>query len=332
MRGLAILGGVELIERFHVVIYVLGATLLRARVPDPAKGVDEHIDPDRNAARARRAAIVPVTRATAAGAASAREDGRCVPRRWSCAHRPVAADIAFAVDSIPAAFAITRDALVIWIANAFALLGLRALFVLVEGLDRALPLARPDDRRRPRHRRGQAPDRGPRKDPAPISLADRRCAVRRRIALIMTADRPTLSPAPQADARPRPRRRAAPRRARGARCGQRRARGPPPRARGRRPAREQRLQLGLDVERRLAAAARRSLRAVSIWRISSSRSALAVAPARARGPGSRRRRPSESAAAPDLLVDLPVPARTTISADHDADGRPRRPDEQSRSQ
>ena len=46
----------------------------------------------------------------------------------------VAADIAFAVDSIPAAFAITRDSFVIWIANVFALLGLRALFVLVEGL------------------------------------------------------------------------------------------------------------------------------------------------------------------------------------------------------
>jgi tellurite resistance protein TerC len=48
----------------------------------------------------------------------------------------VAADIAFAVDSIPAAFAITRDSVLIWMANVFALLGLRALFVLVEGLIR----------------------------------------------------------------------------------------------------------------------------------------------------------------------------------------------------
>jgi tellurite resistance protein TerC len=38
------------------------------------------------------------------------------------------------VDSIPAAFAITRDSAVIWMGNAVALLGLRALFVLVEGL------------------------------------------------------------------------------------------------------------------------------------------------------------------------------------------------------
>jgi tellurite resistance protein TerC len=46
------------------------------------------------------------------------------------------ADIAFAVDSIPAAFAITRDPFLIWMGNVFALLGLRALFVLVEGLVR----------------------------------------------------------------------------------------------------------------------------------------------------------------------------------------------------
>ena len=46
------------------------------------------------------------------------------------------ADIAFAIDSIPAAFAITRDPFLIWMGNVFALLGLRALFVLVEGLVR----------------------------------------------------------------------------------------------------------------------------------------------------------------------------------------------------
>ncbi len=48
----------------------------------------------------------------------------------------MAADIAFAVDSIPAAFAITRDSVLIWMGNVFALLGLRALFVLVEGMIR----------------------------------------------------------------------------------------------------------------------------------------------------------------------------------------------------
>jgi tellurite resistance protein TerC len=48
----------------------------------------------------------------------------------------IAADIAFAVDSIPAAFAVTRDPIVIWTANAFALLGLGSLLALVELLVR----------------------------------------------------------------------------------------------------------------------------------------------------------------------------------------------------
>ena len=66
-----------------------------------------------------------------------RHDGkRFVTPLVVCLVAVVAADIAFAVDSIPAAFAITRNSLVIWMANVFALLGLRALFVLVEGLIR----------------------------------------------------------------------------------------------------------------------------------------------------------------------------------------------------
>src|SRR5207237_8768335 len=66
-----------------------------------------------------------------------RDDGRRVATPLLvCLAAIVAADIAFAVDSIPAAFAITRDSVLIWMANIFALLGLRALFVLVEGLIR----------------------------------------------------------------------------------------------------------------------------------------------------------------------------------------------------
>ena len=61
---------------------------------------------------------------------------RYVTPLFLCLAAIVAADIAFAVDSIPAAFAITRDSVLIWMGNVFALLGLRALFVLVEGLIR----------------------------------------------------------------------------------------------------------------------------------------------------------------------------------------------------
>jgi tellurite resistance protein TerC len=136
MRGLAILVGVELIERFHWVVYVLGATLLLLawRI---LRGAHEDIDPGqgRTARAVRR--VLPVGEHYRGARFFAREGGRRVATPMVLALAGVvAADIAFAVDSIPAAFAITTDAFAIWAANAFALMGLRALFALVEELIR----------------------------------------------------------------------------------------------------------------------------------------------------------------------------------------------------
>jgi tellurite resistance protein TerC len=118
LRGAAILGGVALIERFHFVVYVLGATLL-VLAWKIFKGSGEEPDPGRNlAVRALRRVFPSAT------------------PLMICLGAIVLADVAFAVDSIPAAFGITRDPFVIWMGNVFALLGLRALFVLVEGLAR----------------------------------------------------------------------------------------------------------------------------------------------------------------------------------------------------
>ena len=134
---LAFIGaGVALIEQFHFVIYALGVLLLLLayRV---YRGVEDSMDPDRNFFVRLVRRFYPVA-------------GEFHGRRWFVARegegRPhatplflclaaiVFADIAFAIDSIPAAFAITRDPYIIWMGNVFALLGLRALFVLVEGL------------------------------------------------------------------------------------------------------------------------------------------------------------------------------------------------------
>src|SRR3954453_18455543 len=118
LRGAAILGGVALIERFHFVVYVLGATLL-VLAWKIFKGSGEEPDPGWNlAVRALRRVFPGAT------------------PLMICLGAIVLADVAFAVDSIPAAFGITRDPFLIWMGNVFALLGLRALFVLVEGLAR----------------------------------------------------------------------------------------------------------------------------------------------------------------------------------------------------
>jgi tellurite resistance protein TerC len=135
MRGVFILLGVELIERFHFVIYLLGAGLiiLAYRI---WRGVAENVDPDKNLMVRLVRRFYPVTSEFHEGHWFVKkEDGK----RWAtplflCFAAVVFADLAFAIDSIPAAFAITREPLIIWMGNVFALLGLRALFVLVESL------------------------------------------------------------------------------------------------------------------------------------------------------------------------------------------------------
>jgi tellurite resistance protein TerC len=136
LRGLAILGGVALIEQFHFVIYVLGVLLLvlAYRI---LKGVAENVDPDKNLIVRAVRRFFPVTGEFHEHHWFVKREGRrYVTPLFLCLAAIVAADIAFAVDSIPAAFAITRDSVLIWMGNVFALLGLRALFVLVEGLIR----------------------------------------------------------------------------------------------------------------------------------------------------------------------------------------------------
>ncbi|HEV3377172.1 MAG TPA: TerC/Alx family metal homeostasis membrane protein [Thermoleophilaceae bacterium] len=134
MRGIFILLGVELIERFHVVIYLLGAGLivLAYRI---WRGVAENVDPDKNLMVRLVRRFYPVTGEFHEGHWFVNQDGqRYATPLFLCLAAIVFADLAFAIDSIPAAFAITREPLIIWMGNVFALLGLRALFVLVESL------------------------------------------------------------------------------------------------------------------------------------------------------------------------------------------------------
>ena len=95
----------------------------------------ENVDPDRNLMVRAVRRVYPVTGEFHGGHWFVRKDGRRYATPiFLCLAAIVFADIAFAIDSIPAAFAITRDPLLIWMGNVFALLGMRALFVLVESL------------------------------------------------------------------------------------------------------------------------------------------------------------------------------------------------------
>ena len=128
--------GVALIEQFHFVLYVLGVLLLLLayRV---FRGVQDSVNPDRNFFVRLVRRFYPVSgefHGKQWFVAKEGEGRRHATPLFLCLAAIVFADLAFAIDSIPAAFAITRDPFIIWMGNVFALLGLRALFVLVEGL------------------------------------------------------------------------------------------------------------------------------------------------------------------------------------------------------
>jgi tellurite resistance protein TerC len=134
LRGAFILAGVALIERFHFLLYVLGVGLLLLAVR-LLRGVEEGPDPERNLLVRLVRRVYPVTSDSRGGRFFVTIGGRrhATPILL-CLAAIVFADLVFAIDSIPAAFAVTRDPLLIWMGNVFALLGLRALFVLVQGM------------------------------------------------------------------------------------------------------------------------------------------------------------------------------------------------------
>ena len=135
LRLLAIVGGTALLNQFHFVIYVLAVLLfiLAVRI---FRGVEENVDPDKNLMVRAVRRIFPVSTDMHYNYFVQEDGQRKATPLFLCLAAIVFADIAFAIDSIPAAFAITRDPFIIWMGNVFALLGLRALFVLVEGLVR----------------------------------------------------------------------------------------------------------------------------------------------------------------------------------------------------
>src|ERR687894_655389 len=109
LRGLFILGGIALIEQFHFVVYLLGAALLvlAYRI---FQGVDENVDPDKNLMVRLVRRFYPVTDEFHGRHWFTKIDGkRHATPLFLCLAAIMFADVAFAIDSIPAAFAITRD-------------------------------------------------------------------------------------------------------------------------------------------------------------------------------------------------------------------------------
>ena len=138
LRAIAIGAGVTLIESVEAVVYAFGALLLYVAYR-AFRGAAERSDPSANPVLRLVRRTVAITDDFRGRRLFVRDGGRLYGTPLLLVVVAIiVADIAFAVDSIPAAFAVTRDPVVIWTANAFALLGLGSLLVLVELLVRRL--------------------------------------------------------------------------------------------------------------------------------------------------------------------------------------------------
>ena len=131
MRGIFIIAGVQLVTHFHGVLYVFGAFLLfmgarllfrRAKQFDPSSG--------RVVRLARK--LMPISERFEGGKFFTRCGGRlCATPLLLVLIMIEVVDLTFAMDSIPAVFAVTQNAFIIFTSNILAILGLRALYFLL---------------------------------------------------------------------------------------------------------------------------------------------------------------------------------------------------------
>ena len=134
MRLVFILAGVALLERFHWLIYVFGAILIVSGARLWVEK-DKEIDPDKNPVVRLFRRFVPVLSRYKGSQFFVRKRGRL----WATPLVIVllfveTTDLIFAIDSIPAVLAISTDPFIVYTSNAFAVLGLRALYFALSGI------------------------------------------------------------------------------------------------------------------------------------------------------------------------------------------------------
>jgi tellurite resistance protein TerC len=134
MRGLMIWLGTELINRFHFVLYILGAFLVFTGIKMAVSGSDEEIEPEKNFFVRLTRRFFPVTTQFHESKFAIRENGRLVLTPLALVLVMVeTTDLIFAVDSIPAIFGVTTNPFIVFTSNVFAILGLRSLYFVLAG-------------------------------------------------------------------------------------------------------------------------------------------------------------------------------------------------------
>ncbi|HEV2890162.1 MAG TPA: TerC family protein [Frankiaceae bacterium] len=133
-RAIFIALGAALLERFHWMIFVFGGFLVVTGIR-MAMSNDEHVDPGRNPVLRVMRRVVPMVDEYQGQKFTIVQAGKRYATPLLAVLVAVeTTDIIFAVDSIPAVFAVTKDPFLVFTSNAFAILGLRALYFLLADL------------------------------------------------------------------------------------------------------------------------------------------------------------------------------------------------------
>jgi tellurite resistance protein TerC len=133
LRAAFIFAGVALIESFDWVLYVFGAFLLYTAVKIARHG-DTEVHPDRNPALRLVRKVIPSTNEYDGQKLFTRRSGTLLATPLFAVLVLIeTTDVVFAVDSIPAILAVSREQFIVFASNAFAILGLRALYFLLAG-------------------------------------------------------------------------------------------------------------------------------------------------------------------------------------------------------
>lgn len=133
-RGIFLAAGVAIVSKFTVVLFVFAAILLYSAWK-LMKDEDDSYDPSTSLAVRLLRKVIPVRDEYSGTKFFVKEAGKRIATPLLAVVVAIeAADLVFAVDSVPAVLAVSDDPFIIYSSNAFAILGLRALYFLLSGL------------------------------------------------------------------------------------------------------------------------------------------------------------------------------------------------------
>ncbi|MDP4222583.1 MAG: TerC family protein [Bacteroidota bacterium] len=135
MRGIFIFTGVALISRFHWIVIIFGGFLVFTGIRMLFQKDTNEVDPEKNGLVKVFRKFFPVTDAIHGDSLLIRHNRRLMATPLFIVLLVIeSSDLIFAVDSIPAVLAISKDTFIVYTSNIFAILGLRSLYFAVSGI------------------------------------------------------------------------------------------------------------------------------------------------------------------------------------------------------